>query len=111
MSELKRKRYPIGDEYYGQLNEVGERHDYDIYHYLDSSIYLGQWLNNTCTGEGIYQASNGDIYRGRFINGLMYDIGSRTSFDGHKYIRDYLFGRSEGQGVYIWPNRDKYVGS
>ncbi len=67
-------------------------------------------MKNACTEEGIYRASNGNIYCGRFINGLMYGIGSRTSFDGNNYVGDYLFGRSEGQGTYIWQNQYKYVG-
>ncbi|CAF4590521.1 unnamed protein product, partial [Rotaria magnacalcarata] len=76
MIEIK-KQYSNGDEYCGEINDVGQRYGYGVYHWSNGSIYLGEWRNNTCTGEGIYRAINGDIYRGRFINGLIYDQGSR----------------------------------
>ena len=50
-------------------------------------MYEGDWKNGVKEGEGIYYCSNGDYYRGLFVNDKIC-----------------------GQGVYTWKNEDQYKG-
>ncbi len=45
---------------------------------------------------------------GQFKDGRMNGKGTRYFADGNKYVGDWIDDRITGQGVFTWPNGDRY---
>ena len=93
--------------------------------YKHGKIYEGETKNGKYHGEGVLKLSNGTVYKGEFKNGKMHGHGTITLFDGETYegnfeknklvelnkIQKCIKGNcSNGQGTYLFPSGNKYVG-
>ena len=77
---------------------------------LLNEIYEGTFEKNIITGEGIYKWNNGEIYKGKFINGKM-NGGKYFWPDGSYYEGDYINNIKEGKGIFKWPNGKIFIGN
>ncbi|MDC1341775.1 hypothetical protein N8222_08240, partial [Oceanospirillaceae bacterium] len=60
--------------------------------FANGSKYVGEWKDDTRTGQGTFTYSpNGE-------------------WAGHKYVGEWKDDKRTGQGTYTWPDGDKYVG-
>ena len=55
--------------------------------------------------------SNGDIYEGRFIEGIFEGKGKITYYSGLELMGNFKNGVLEGEGRELWPNMTSYVGN
>lgn len=76
------------DTFQGCRDSYGREHGYGTMHFVDGSVYKGQFDHGTRTGLGT------------FVSGA-----------GHKYIGQYVNGNREGYGTYYYANGDEYTGS
>ena len=77
---------------------------------LLNEVYEGTFEKNNITGEGIYKWSNGEIYKGKFINGKM-NGGKYFWPDGSYYEGEYINNIKEGKGIFKWPNGKIFEGN
>ena len=74
-------------------------------------LYIGEFTNNSITGNGKYIWQNKDVYEGSFLNGKMHGKGKYVWADGDEYEGDYVDGLKEGIGVFKWSNGKIYSGT
>ena len=53
-----------GDEYYGSLNNRGQKHGSGKMKYDNGNVYDGEWKNNKRDGKGITHYASGNVYTG-----------------------------------------------
>ena len=83
--------------YQGDLNLLGERHGYGkftTFYY----IMIGMWKNDKFCGWGRESRCNGDIFEGRFENGLINGKGIFINSKNCKYIGDFKNMKRWGKG-------------
>ena len=82
--------------YDGEINSEGKKHGYGV---LTTPRYIlkGTWRNGEFTGWGKEYMTNGDIYEGKFVNGVLSGIGIFHN-QNSKYVGDFVNGYMEGNG-------------
>ena len=76
-----------------------------------SASAFAQCTEGNCeNGQGTYQYSNGDKYKGQWKNNRLDGQGTLTYLDGSKYVGQWKNNKRHGQGTYIYPDGSKYVG-
>ena len=63
-SEARLAKVP-GGEYYGQLNEHGQKHGNGKMKYDNGNEYEGQWWNNNRYVKGITKYVSGNVFTGK----------------------------------------------
>ena len=63
LSDRRRVKVP-GGEYFGQLNDRGQKHGDGKMNYDNGNEYEGQWNNNKREGKGTTKYSSGNVYTG-----------------------------------------------
>ena len=53
---------------------------------------------NVRSGKGKYYFSNGDVYNGIFVNGLINGKGTFINKKGEKYVGFFKNGKKDGEG-------------
>ena len=81
------KYFPNNDVYDGQLNKSNQPH-----------------------GFGTSQFSNGDRYKGYFVNGCAHGHGEYTYKEGSIFQGNYAQDKRQGYGMFHWKNGDKFYG-
>ena len=107
--------------------------NFGIRHYINKSIYIGEFVADKCTGYGKYITNSNDIINGEFhcdaLNGycvisrsegasyegeirinLLEGIGTEHFSDGSSYSGTYKNNAKSGIGTYQWANGSKYIG-
>ena len=112
LEEMKIKRRnkenpEIIETYEGQVNENKERHGLGKLT-LDNKILMGHWRNDDFTGWGREINNNGDIYEGKFVEGLLYGKGIYTN-GKEFYLGDFRNKRMIGFGE-IFTDEYHYCG-
>ena len=61
-------RSSLGETYIGDWLD-GTMHGRGIYIFSNGNKYDGEWVNDSRTGYGVYRYNNGELYEGYFIKG------------------------------------------
>ena len=86
--------------YQGDLNSLGQRHGQGKCT-TPYYVLIGQWKNDQFSGWGRESRSNGDVFEGRYENGLLNGKGIFLSDNKNKYIGDFLNTKRWGKGELI----------
>ena len=83
--------------YKGEVNKNDERHGFGV---LTTPKYVrkGTWRNGKFTGWCRESRVNGDIYEGKFIDGVIIGKGINKNQKGNLYIGDFVDNKREGKG-------------
>ena len=95
--------------YKGDINNKNEKHGYGKY--ISPSIKrIGMWRRDKFTGWGREIKENGDIYEGKFVNGLLNGKGIHKNKNNKTtYIGDYYNSKRHGKGE-LYTNDFHYKG-
>ena len=83
---------------------------FGIYNFSNGDTYKGDYLNGYRTGKGLYIWSNGNQYEGDFLNNKHQGSGVFRWSDGDIYEGDFVNNIIQGYGIYYFNNGDKYQG-
>jgi hypothetical protein len=72
--------------------------------------YVGQWRDYQRSGKGTLTFPNGSKYVGQWKDDMFNGQGTYTSRWGYKYVGQWKDDHQNGQGTETWPNGSKYVG-
>jgi hypothetical protein len=86
--------------YQGDLNYQGQRHGQGKCT-TPYYVLIGQWKNDQFSGWGRESRSNGDVYEGRYENGVLNGKGIFLSDKKDKYIGDFYNTKKWGKGELI----------
>ncbi|KAL7539983.1 hypothetical protein ACHAXR_009782 [Thalassiosira sp. AJA248-18] len=90
-----------GGEYFGQLNERGQKHGDGKMKYDNGNEYEGQWNNNKRDGKGITKYASGNVYTGTWKTGKRHGFGVfHIKKTGDIYRGNWAQGLKSGPGVY-----------
>ncbi|XP_035724854.1 radial spoke head 1 homolog isoform X2 [Vespa mandarinia] len=101
---------PLG-LYEGERNEQGDRHGFGKALLPNGDMYIGRYCEGLRNGKGIYVFKNGARYDGEWRQGLKYGQGTFWYPDGTRYEGDWKRDTKYGFGVYFYENKDVYEGS
>ena len=89
--------------YQGDLNKNGERHGFGKY---TTPLYdlIGMWKNDKFNGWGRIIRHNGQIYEGKFVNGIINGKGIFIDKNKNKYVGDFVNMKKCGEGKWITKN-------
>lgn len=93
-----------------QIDEIDQKY---IVEYTDGSKYIGDVDKQTLkpNGIGVFNHSNGDVYRGMVEQGLAHGKGSYRHKNGINYIGDMAHDSKHGLGEEDYGNCQVYKGS
>ena len=104
MIEMKGKRKYEGNWSMSQRNGRGAET------FPNGDIYNGEFADDLFNGQGEL-VTRGGRYKGSFKDGLRNGFGTmQFSKDNARYEGNWLKGRFDGKGMYIWPDGRKYDG-
>ena len=86
------------NRYEGELKD-DKKHGKGKMNFANGYEYLGDWVDDTPSGEGIYIWTNGDRYEGYFENGQRHGKGSYFFANGDRYIGDWVKDKKSGNGI------------
>ena len=94
--------------YLGDLNENGQRHGIGK---LITAYYvlIGMWKKDKLTGWGRECRRNGDVFEGKFVNGIINGKGFFIDINKNKYIGDFINMKRWGKGKWT-TNKIIYLG-
>ena len=87
------KRYPSGEKYEGYFNARGLRHGKGTYLWPNGDKYVGDWINDEATGQGIYYSREGWRYEGKFQNLVFHGAGTYYFANGKSKKGVWLNGK------------------
>lgn len=94
--------------YEGEINSLGQKHGKG----KSTTLYyvrIGTWQNDKFTGWGRECRRNGEVYEGRFINGLLNGKGVYMNANKDKYVGDFVNSQRTGFGE-LTTKKMNYVG-
>ncbi len=77
-------------------------------YFADGKTYVGDWVDGTMSGEGVFTWPSGSRYEGQFKDDKINGKGTYQSANGNKYVGDWVNEKMSGEGVFTWPNGDRY---
>jgi len=84
---------------------MGNKHD--ICH-DEKTTYVGEIKNEKFHGDGtLYYNETGNLYKGKFKNGLKHGFAEMLYYNGDKYIGEFYLGELHGKGKYF--NNNGYI--
>jgi hypothetical protein len=83
---------------------------YGKYYFSNGDYYKGDYVNGYRTGKGFYKWSNGNQYEGEFLYSTQNGKGIFNWNNGDKYEGDFVNNFLQGFGLYSFYNGDKYEG-
>ena len=89
--------------YQGDLNYEGQRHGIGKLttpHY----VLIGQWKNDKFSGWGRESRNNGDVFEGRYENGLLNGKGIFLNNKKYKYVGNFMNTKRWGLGDFTTDN-------
>jgi hypothetical protein len=97
------------DKYEGQFAN-GLPNGQGTYTWLDGASYTGQFQNGKIKHVGcdVVDLRLRGSYKGECRNGKAYGKGKAVGID--TYQGEFINGMPDGQGTYIWQNKDRYIG-
>ena len=101
-------KYKNNTKYKGEFKD-DKYYDGNIY-YPDGTYYSGKFDNNLFDGEGFLEGCNKHSYNGGFKKGKFHGYGEFKWIEGgfykEEYHGEYCNGKKEGQGKFIFNNKD-----
>ena len=94
--------------YQGDLNKQGQRHGIGKYT-TPFYVLIGMWKKDKFSGWGRESRCNGDVFEGRFINGIINGKGIFLDIKNNKYIGDFINMKRWGRGKW-YTNKIRYEG-
>jgi len=76
--------------------------------YIYVYIYVYRHIYHTSIIQGRWKSVDGDIYEGKFAQGVRQGIGKYTAAHGEIYEGEFLENLPHGHGVYFSSNGDIY---
>lgn len=84
---------------------------YGIETTADGAKYEGYFKKGKKGPSGTWHLTNGNMYQGEFLNGVMHGHGKLTnSINKTSYEGDWKSGKMHGQGLYLWEDGRRYQG-
>ena len=83
--------------YQGEVNAAGQRHGIGKCT-TPYYVLIGMWKNDKFSGWGRESRSNGDVFEGRYENGILNGKGIFLNEKKCKYVGDFLYTRRWGKG-------------
>lgn len=83
--------------YQGEVNAIGQRHGIGKCT-TPYYILIGMWKNDQFSGWGRESRTNGDVFEGRYENGLLNGKGIFLNEKKCKYVGDFRYTRRWGKG-------------
>lgn len=75
------------------------------------SVYRGMLANGRPNGEGRLELRSGEVFEGRFVDGLLDGHGVHVGSDGSRYEGEFRNGVAAGTGRLALPTGEIYEGS
>ena len=88
----------LGNRYEGELVD-GKKHGKGKMNFVNGHTYVGDWMDDMVSGEGVFTWTNGDRYEGQLKSGQRSGKGSYYFANGDMYIGDWLEDKKAGDGV------------
>lgn len=106
---LGEQTWSDGAKFVGQWNRsFAEGHGHFVH--ADGDIFIGMWQRNMAQGLGSYYSAQGvTTYRGQWAEDCQHGCGVEATAGG-RYHGQFVYGKKEGHGIYIWPDGSVYVG-
>jgi len=76
----------------------------------NGNCYKGHFVNGLKSGHGILTFANGNVYEGDFRKNQRWGIGTLKYANGDKYHGDFVDDRRTGHGKFTWAEGDVYEG-
>ena len=96
--------------YRGQVNENDRPQGFGIFEGSDGSLYKGEFSDGLMNGMGDLITADGRHYRGSFKDNLPHGEGECLWTDGSNYRGSFRNGRMHGIGVFIWADGRRFTG-
>ena len=98
-------------EYSGESNAEGKRHGWGVMKYSDGDTYKGNWVNGMAQGQGTYIFANGEKYVGGFQSNQYHGTGKRFyDVDGLEYFEGNFIKGERDRGKLIYANGASHEG-
>jgi len=76
----------------------------------NGDLYGGQFVNGVLSGKGWWKSKSGAMYKGDFKKGMVTGRGKLTLPSGDYYIGEFENGKFNGEGKYFFKQGDTYLG-
>lgn len=106
--------YSNGDRYFGNLSNGEFNGKGILIQNADAkycNIYLGDWVSNQKSGQGVFLTGNGDRYDGSWKKNLKEGKGRFLGLDGSGYLGEWKNDKMHGTGTFVWSNEESYKGN
>ncbi len=101
---------PGGEVYVGDWF-MGKRDGYGKAVFANKDTYVGLWHRDRVCGNGImYYCESGNLYDGKFDNGMRNGLGTLKLKDGGSFRGFFKNGSIHGRGIFRYGNGDIYKG-
>ncbi len=92
-----------GSKYFGEWKK-GRKEGNGTMEFVEGDRYVGKWKNDNFHGSGIYyylreDNRKGEIFRGNYINGIKNGQGVYEYPNGNKYVGEFRDGKKHGKGT------------
>ena len=99
MTALDQYVVKVQEEYVGAVNSMGNPDGKGKKIYSNGDIYDGERVDGVMHGEGKYTFLSGDEYSGKWINNLRHGKGVFKTSNGDEYDGSWRFNLRHGHGV------------
>lgn len=102
--------------YNGPYNHKGEKHGEGIMTWSNGDVYKGHFVNDRRVGHGVLTFAGSDTqqdsgeYVGDWANDKMHGSGTRRYPNGDVYVGNYIDGKRQGEGRFYFANGDLFFG-
>lgn len=102
--------------YEGPYNSKGEKHGEGTMTWSNGDVYKGHFVNDRRSGHGVLTFVGSDVqqdsgeYVGDWSNDKMHGSGTRRYPNGDVYVGNYVEGKRQGEGRFYFANGDLYFG-
>lgn len=102
--------FPDGSIYVGELNADGRVEGWGRLRWTNGDVYEGEFLDGLMHGQGTFTSGVAGAYRGGFVRGYREGRGTMIYPDGTGYEGDFLANHFHGRGRLSWSQGDYYDG-
>lgn len=100
--------------YEGSYNNRGEKHGEGVMTWSNGDVFKGSFVNDKRRGHGTitFNGSNqdGGEYVGEWLDDKMHGSGTRRYRNGDMYAGTFVAGKRQGEGRFYFANGDLYCG-
>ena len=90
---------------FGQCISGNCDNGFGVWEFSNGDVYKGEFKNLKMEGIGVYNfKETGHVYRGQWKNDQRHGFGHTTLLDGAYYYGEYKDGKRNGMGTYVFEN-------